>query len=35
VWKYLETHPEFEIDRAIDQKLMITVAPDGFLKRHR
>ncbi|CAN7541901.1 cephalosporin hydroxylase family protein [Rhizobium sp. LjRoot258] len=35
VWKYLETHPEFEIDRSIDQKLMITVAPDGFLKRHR
>lgn len=35
VWKYLETHPELEIDRAIDQKLMITVAPDGFLKRHR
>ncbi|WP_083539898.1 cephalosporin hydroxylase family protein [Rhizobium tibeticum] len=35
VWTYLETHPEFEIDRSIDQKLMITVAPDGFLKRHR
>lgn len=35
VWKYLETHPEFEIDRSIDQKLMITVAADGFLKRHR
>lgn len=33
VWKYLETHPEFEIDHSIDQKLMITVAPDGFLKR--
>ncbi|WVT72331.1 cephalosporin hydroxylase family protein [Sinorhizobium chiapasense] len=33
VWKYLESHPEFEIDRSIDQKLMITVAPDGFLKR--
>lgn len=33
VWKYLEDHPEFEIDRSIDQKLMITVAPDGFLKR--
>lgn len=35
VWKYLETHPEFEIDRAIHDKLMITVAPDGFLKRVR
>ncbi|WEX76635.1 cephalosporin hydroxylase family protein [Sinorhizobium numidicum] len=33
VWKYLESHPEFEIDHAIDQKLMITVAPDGFLRR--
>ncbi|MDK1374824.1 MULTISPECIES: cephalosporin hydroxylase family protein [unclassified Sinorhizobium] len=33
VWKYLESHPEFEIDRSIDQKLMITVAPDGFLRR--
>lgn len=35
VWKYLESHPEFEIDRSIDQKLMITVAPDGFLKRNK
>ncbi len=33
VWKYLETHPEFEIDRDIQHKLLITVAPDGFLKR--
>lgn len=33
VWKYVEKHPEFEIDRSIDQKLMITVAPDGFLRR--
>lgn len=33
VWKYLETHPEFEIDRTIQDKLQITVAPDGFLKR--
>ena len=33
VWKYVDAHPEFEIDRSIDQKLMITVAPDGFLKR--
>ncbi len=33
VWKYLETHPEFEIDKSIQHKLLITVAPDGFLKR--
>jgi len=33
VWKYLKTHPEFEIDRSIQNKLLITVAPDGWLKR--
>ena len=33
VWKYLETHPEFEIDKSIQHKLLITVAPDGYLKR--
>jgi cephalosporin hydroxylase len=33
VWHYLETHPEFVIDRSIQDKLQITVAPDGFLKR--
>jgi len=33
VWKYLETHPEFMIDQTIQNKLAITVAPDGFLKR--
>lgn len=32
-WKYLESHPEFEIDKEIQSKLLITVAPDGFLKR--
>jgi cephalosporin hydroxylase len=35
VWEYLKTHPEFEIDKSIQHKLMITVAPDGFLKRLR
>lgn len=30
---WLERHPEFEIDRAISDKLQISVAPDGFLKR--
>jgi cephalosporin hydroxylase len=33
VWKYLETHPEYVIDKSIDQQLQISVAPDGFLKR--
>ncbi|PZM07416.1 cephalosporin hydroxylase family protein [Rhizobium tubonense] len=33
VRKYLQSHPEFEIDKTIEKKLMITVAPDGFLKR--
>jgi cephalosporin hydroxylase len=33
VHQYLQTHPEFEIDKAMQHKLQITVAPDGFLKR--
>lgn len=33
VWEYLKNHPEFEIDKSIDHKLLITVAPDGYLKR--
>ena len=33
VWEYLKTHPEFEIDKSIQDKLMITVAPDGYLRR--
>ncbi len=33
VWEYLKTHPEFEIDVSIQHKLLITVAPDGYLKR--
>lgn len=33
VWEYLKSHPEFEIDRSIQHKLLITVAPDGYLKR--
>jgi cephalosporin hydroxylase len=35
VWEYLKTHPEFEIDKSIQHKLLITVAPDGYLKRVR
>jgi cephalosporin hydroxylase len=33
VWEYLKSHPEFEIDKGIQHKLQITVAPDGYLKR--
>jgi cephalosporin hydroxylase len=33
VWEYLKNHPEFEIDKTIQHKLLITVAPDGYLKR--
>ena len=33
VWEFLKNHPEFEIDKTIDQKLLISVAPDGFLKK--
>lgn len=33
VFEYLKTHPEFEIDKSVENKLLITVAPDGFLKR--
>jgi cephalosporin hydroxylase len=32
-WEYLKTHSEFEIDNGIQHKLLITVAPDGYLKR--
>ena len=31
--EYLTTHSEFEIDKTIQQKLLITVAPDGYLRR--
>ena len=33
VWEYLKKHPEFEIDKDIQHKLQLTVAPDGYLKR--
>lgn len=32
---YLESHPEFEVDRQVDDKLLISVAPGGYLKRVR
>ncbi len=33
VHQWLPEHPEFEIDKSIDEKLLISVAPDGYLKR--
>lgn len=33
VWQYLENHSDFEIDKGIQNKLLITVGPDGYLKR--
>ena len=33
VREYLKTHSEFEIDKLIDLKLLISVAPNGYLKR--
>ena len=33
VWDYIKTHPEFEIDQKIDNKLLISVASGGYLKR--
>ena len=35
VREYLKAHPEFEIDESIQHKLLITVAPDGYLRRLR
>ena len=35
VREYLKSHPEFEIDKQIDHKLLISVAPDGYLRRVR
>lgn len=33
VWEFLKSHPEFEIDQDMQDKLQITVAPDGYLYR--
>ncbi len=35
VWEYLKNHPEFEINKQINSKLLVSVAPDGYLKRVR
>jgi cephalosporin hydroxylase len=33
VWEYLKNHADYEIDESIQHKLLITVAPDGYLRR--
>lgn len=35
VYEFLKSHTEFEIDKSIDNKLQLSVAPDGYLKRVR
>ncbi|ATR82380.1 cephalosporin hydroxylase [Pseudomonas sp. HLS-6] len=35
VWAYLEENGDFEIDRQMNDKLLISVAPDGYLRRVR
>jgi cephalosporin hydroxylase len=35
VWAYLKENHDFEIDASIHSKLLITVAPDGYLRRVR
>jgi cephalosporin hydroxylase len=35
VRQWLQGHPEFAIDKAMDHKLLVSVAPDGYLKRLR
>jgi len=33
VWEFLRQNDSFEIDRSMENKALITVAPDGFLRR--
>jgi cephalosporin hydroxylase len=33
VFEYLKENSDFEINKSIDNKLLISVAPDGYLKR--
>lgn len=32
VWEFLKINDRFEVDKAIENKLLITVSPDGYLK---
>ena len=33
VWEWMKNNVNFSIDRSIEDKLLITSAPDGFLRR--
>jgi cephalosporin hydroxylase len=33
VWEYLKNHSEFQVDKAIENKILISVAPEGYLQR--
>jgi len=33
IWEFLKHHDEFEIDKSVELKLLITAASDGWLKR--
>jgi cephalosporin hydroxylase len=35
VAEWLKTHPEFVIDRSVEDRILVTSAPDGFLRRVR
>jgi cephalosporin hydroxylase len=35
VWAYLKENADFEIDQQMQDKLLITVASDGYLRRVR
>ena len=35
VREFLRSHDEFEVDRRVEDKLLVTVAPGGYLKRIR
>ena len=33
IWEFLKNNSDFEIDKDVEDKLLITVAPDGYLKK--
>ena len=35
VWEFLKSNSEYEVDSALENKLLISVAPQGYLKRVR
>jgi cephalosporin hydroxylase len=35
IWEWIKDHPEFEIDRSVEDRILVTSAPDGFLRRVR